>query len=204
MKKIINNQKKINEAAGQGMFGSSGAAKQVFTPEDTDEAEEVPVEQPVAKKTGMFGGNQAVKIFEPQDDDETGKAGQFGGGKTEGGVPPGCSPSVRYSKQCQDNNLSKGCGGQNVKDLQQKLKLKDPSSLPKFGVDCKFGNETVRAIKKFQSKNGLPSTGVVDQATHDKLFATNENKILNQFKIVEDRYNNIEKLVFERLVKGCK
>jgi len=47
------------------------------------------------------------------------------------------------------------------------------TSLNKFGfrllVDGSFGNKTFWAVKKFQSMNNIPETGIVDQVTLDKL-----------------------------------
>jgi hypothetical protein len=151
------------------------------------------------RKWSMSGAGSPARTYENPDSPES-EAKEKG---SSSGSSGGCSLTPRYSKQCPDNNLSLRCGGENVKLAQQKLMSKG-ISLPKYKDDCKYGNETTNGVKKFQKNNGLPVTGIIDQATHDKLFAANENKILNQFKIVENRYNNIEKLVFERLVKGCK
>jgi predicted nucleotidyltransferase len=43
-------------------------------------------------------------------------------------------------------------------------------SLPKWGVDGKFGNETERAVLKFQKDNNLEETGVVTMETLKKLL----------------------------------
>lgn len=58
-----------------------------------------------------------------------------------------------------------GDAGDAIKDIQ--------TSLNKFGfrlsVDGSFGNHTLWAVKKFQSMNKIPETGIVDQVTLDKL-----------------------------------
>lgn len=60
---------------------------------------------------------------------------------------------------------SAGDTGDSIKGIQ--------TSLNKFGfrlsVDGSFGNKTLWAVKKFQSMNSIPETGIVDQVTLDKL-----------------------------------
>lgn len=60
---------------------------------------------------------------------------------------------------------SVGDTGDSIKEIQ--------TSLNKFGfrlsVDGSFGNKTLWAVKKFQSMNNIPETGIVDQVTLDKL-----------------------------------
>ena len=60
---------------------------------------------------------------------------------------------------------SVGDTGDSIKEIQ--------TNLNKFGfrlsVDGSFGNKTLWAVKKFQSMNNLPETGIVDQVTLDKL-----------------------------------
>jgi len=60
---------------------------------------------------------------------------------------------------------SAGDTGDSIKEIQ--------TSLNKFGfklsVDGSFGNKTLWAVKKFQSMNNIPETGIVDQVTLDKL-----------------------------------
>lgn len=113
-----------------------------------------------------------------------------------------CAVDARYQKTCSDNNLSKFCGGQNVKDAQNKL-IQKGFKLPRFGADCRFGNETRQAVKNFQRANELPVTGIIDQATHDALFleTTSESKINRSLKIMTERNEKLEKLIFEKLVK---
>jgi len=182
-----------------GIFGA--AQTKIFEPQDPKDQEEVvpdkKVEEP--KKSGMFGAQTKTQIFEPKDDDEMApkKSPEEASNKQ-------CSTSDRrFQKQCQDVNLFKGCGGQNVQDAQNKL-IEKGFNLPRFGADCRFGSETKNAVKSFQSKNSLPQTGKINQVTHDKLFAVNESKILNQYDVINSRHESLEKLVFERLVKGCK
>jgi peptidoglycan hydrolase-like protein with peptidoglycan-binding domain len=64
-------------------------------------------------------------------------------------------------------SFAKGARGESVKTIQQVLSdLAYP--LPS-GVDGAFGNETLFAIKQFQTDRGLPVTGRIDQATLRKL-----------------------------------
>jgi hypothetical protein len=54
------------------------------------------------------------------------------------------------------NPLKVGSKGTGVKNVQKLLKLK---------ADGSFGPGTEKAVKDFQTKNKLPATGIVDQAT---------------------------------------
>ena len=64
-----------------------------------------------------------------------------------------------------DRNLKKGCEGDDVKELQEKL-LKLGYSLPKYGADGDFGNETDAAVRQFQKDNKLFQDGVVGSKTY--------------------------------------
>ena len=59
--------------------------------------------------------------------------------------------------------LKVGSTGNKVKELQRSLSLKD---------DGVFGIDTLKAVKNFQSKNGLISDGVVGNRTLDVLLNT--------------------------------
>ncbi len=61
-------------------------------------------------------------------------------------------------------NLAKGAAGDLVEAVQRTLNARlDPS--PGLGVDGDFGSATEAAVKAFQTKQQLPSTGVVDPKT---------------------------------------
>lgn len=60
--------------------------------------------------------------------------------------------------------LRLGDKGSYVKELQSGL-IKLGYSLPKYGADGDFGNETLAAVKKFQADRGLEVDGVVGQNT---------------------------------------
>ena len=64
--------------------------------------------------------------------------------------------------------MEKGSKGDEVKTLQQRLV--DLYWL-NGGVDGDFGNKTKDAVERFQEEADLPVTGVVDEATYDRLFA---------------------------------
>ena len=65
-------------------------------------------------------------------------------------------------KEADPKLLKKGSKGDDVKKVQEKLKLK---------ADGDFGKGTEAAVKDFQSKNGLDANGIVDQKTWDKMFS---------------------------------
>lgn len=64
--------------------------------------------------------------------------------------------------------IRRGMKGENVKRLQLQL-MEAGYDLPKFGADADFGLETETALKKFQTDNGLPVTGIWNQACQDKI-----------------------------------
>lgn len=74
------------------------------------------------------------------------------------------------------HDLRKGDTGPQVKALQQAL-CDLGWSFPKYGVDGDFGAETEANVKGFQRISGLPVTGVVDQATRDKLAAATHRHV---------------------------
>lgn len=64
--------------------------------------------------------------------------------------------------------LRKGNKGDSVKYMQELL-LKAGESLPKFGADADFGNETLQAVKHFQTTHGLKADGIVGKLTWAEL-----------------------------------
>ena len=67
-----------------------------------------------------------------------------------------------------------GCKGSEVTALQEKLdKLNKQGfidvGLGKYGIDGDFGSDTEKAVEAFQSKYGLETTGIVDDATMKKI-----------------------------------
>lgn len=60
--------------------------------------------------------------------------------------------------------IKKGDRGLNITKLQQAL-IDMGYKLPKFGVDGKFEDETLTALKKYQGDVGVPASGELDQAT---------------------------------------
>lgn len=79
-------------------------------------------------------------------------------------------------KEIEENPiLSRGMGMQgtpnkDVAALQAVLvQIMGDAILPKHGVDGRYGPETERAVKQFQSKHGLEDTGSVDKNTLQKL-----------------------------------
>lgn len=64
--------------------------------------------------------------------------------------------------------LRKGDKGPYVTLLQTAL-INRGYSMPKYGADGSFGNETLSAVEAFQRDNGLPVDGVVGKATWDAL-----------------------------------
>lgn len=58
--------------------------------------------------------------------------------------------------------------GSDVKDLQKELKTRG-YNIGKYGVDGIFGDDTLKAVKKFQTDNKLLSDGIVGKNTAHKL-----------------------------------
>lgn len=69
----------------------------------------------------------------------------------------------------QPEGLHKGDYGSAVTALQILLMKWNPKCLPKYGIDGDFGSETEKAVKAFQQEDGLPVTGVYDEATRKAL-----------------------------------
>lgn len=92
---------------------------------------------------------------------------------TSGSTPAPSSPSG------SPRELGKGDKGEDVKKLQEQL-IKLGYSLPNYGADGDFGNETDLAVRKFQAKNGLKVDGIVGkntQAVIDKLLGAQRQPI---------------------------
>ena len=79
------------------------------------------------------------------------------------------TPPENLERKLGDRTLRRGCNGTDVKSLQEAL-LKLKYSLPKYGADCKFGNETEKAVKAFQEKQGLKVDGVYGSKSHAELM----------------------------------
>ncbi|MFT4105624.1 MAG: peptidoglycan-binding protein [Lacrimispora sp.] len=62
--------------------------------------------------------------------------------------------------------IKKGDSGNNVKFLQQGLRLVCINSCSMDGI---YGNQTERAVIRFQNKNGITTTGIVDDLTWNVL-----------------------------------
>lgn len=65
--------------------------------------------------------------------------------------------------------LKKGCKGAQVKAVQALL-IGYGYSCGKWGADGDFGSATESAVRKYQSRNGLTTNGVVDAKTWNKLL----------------------------------
>ena len=71
--------------------------------------------------------------------------------------------------------LKKGNKGEYVTLLQRKL-MEHGYSLPRYGADGDFGNETLSAVKAFQKDHGLTADGVVGKKTWDALNEKKQEK----------------------------
>ena len=64
----------------------------------------------------------------------------------------------------ESSTLEPGAKGEPVKAAQNQL-LRTGFSLPRYGADGDFGNETATAVLRFQQRHGLPANGILDVAT---------------------------------------
>lgn len=86
------------------------------------------------------------------------------------GYPPyASSPSQGSSDPYGDTLYRKGSSGTAVRRFQQAL-IKAGFKLPKYGADGKFGLETEKAVRAFQSKNHLEVDGVIGPNTRKVLL----------------------------------
>ena len=166
-----------------------------------------------------YKGAQALGLIDKGGPTPTPPGGGGGGRGCKGKSPESCS----------DDNLHHGCVGDNVKVVQSKL-VACGFPLPRYGVDGRFCNETKGATMAFQKSKGLPADGIVGQNTRNALDTCKSTptpdpepeekelpepvikkpqKLVTTFggeleeSLKRKRYNQIEKLVFERLVKNA-
>ena len=77
-------------------------------------------------------------------------------------TPSEGAPAVQYE------TLRRKSKGDSVRYMQELL-IKAGESLPKFGADGDFGNETLTAVKHFQTTHGLEADGIVGKLTWAEL-----------------------------------
>ncbi|MCY8609871.1 peptidoglycan-binding protein [Bacillus haynesii] len=79
-------------------------------------------------------------------------------------------PSTSKESESAGNILKKGSSGSSVKTLQKRL-IAVGFSLPKYGADGSYGDETVQAVKALQKKAGIALDGIYGPATEKALAA---------------------------------
>jgi len=185
-------------------------------------------EQKIIQRAILLGS----KMFADEDSSATPDEG--GGGKGGKGGKGGICHGGKTPKECTNLSWGcggpSGPTSEKVKEVQQKL-IDCGFPLPKFGVDGLYCTETTGAMKKFQSSVGLTADGVAGQKSIEALNKCNskqpeeptpkpeptptpppkpEEEKIEKFggdmneSLRRRRYEQVEKLVFERLVKGCK
>lgn len=70
---------------------------------------------------------------------------------------------------------------QPIRSLQTMLRIiaEDDASLPTVVPDGIYGQETITAVNAFQRRNGLPSTGITDQATWETIITAYEDALIS-------------------------
>lgn len=82
-------------------------------------------------------------------------------------------------KQKINHYIVEGTTGKEVEDLQMmllELSHVFPSIPVLTAVDGYYGNETKNVVKEFQSLNSLPTTGITDDMTWEKIKKFLDNK----------------------------
>jgi len=87
----------------------------------------------------------------------------------------------------------------NVETLQTALQILG-FSLPKWGVDGKFGNETEAAVKKYQQSIGLEETGIISPYDIEKLVSLVSTTIEKN----PDAVGDVQKTKVETMPDGPK
>ena len=97
----------------------------------------------------------------------------------------GVSPPPPQLPPFPGTNLSVGSSGQNVRLVQEAF---NKLGIYTITIDGNFGIQTRDAIFTFQNRFGLPITGVVNQATWDRLMqeAANVNPVAVQGQFIQD------------------
>lgn len=95
---------------------------------------------------------------------------------THWGVPVVIDGDIPEPDPSAKPTLRKGDKGPYVTLAQTEL-LQKGYSLPKYGADGSFGNETLAAVKKLQSDYGLPVDGVIGPDTWAVLSSTEPQKM---------------------------
>ena len=94
-----------------------------------------------------------------------------------------------------DTRLKKGDEGEEVENLQKKLTYLTYfyPSMPNVKIDGFYGDNTQKAVKRFQELMGIYDTGILDKITLNKLELTYNkmSKVRENLK-VEDKYYNTE------------
>lgn len=83
--------------------------------------------------------------------------------------------STSQSSKSTGTILKKGSSGSQVKALQKRL-IAASFSLPKYGADGSYGNETVQAVKALQKKAGIAVDGIYGPATEKALAGIEAKK----------------------------
>ena len=83
-----------------------------------------------------------------------------------GGQP--AAPATPATPTTEYETLRKGDKGNSVVRMQELL-MKAGEALPKYGADGDFGNETLNAVKHFQTTHGLKADGIVGKLTWAEL-----------------------------------
>lgn len=116
------------------------------------------------KADGIVGAETKKALFE---------SGAKGPNDTPTPEPiPTATPQPTYT--LPENTVKKGSEGWEAKEVQRRLY--DLGYL-KVKPDGKFGDQSVRALKAFQSDNGLKADGVAGVATCEALFDPNALKV---------------------------
>lgn len=90
------------------------------------------------------------------------------GGEDDGKEDEAVEPPVTAVRR---SVLSKGDQGEDVREVQDKLRKWNTAALPRYGADCDFGAETVAWVKRFQTAQGIGTDGIVGPVTWGKLDA---------------------------------
>lgn len=87
---------------------------------------------------------------------------------------PGALDWKKLFSETEDDEmtLQRGDVGDTVRMMQRALLRWDPQILPRFGADGDYGDETIAAVKAFQSASDLEETGIIDGLTAAVLTST--------------------------------